>query len=343
MSASRVSSFRPTQRAFAKRLAVLSLTGILVAGAFAPIDVEAKRMGGSRSVGRQTQMAPSQSSTSPSSASPQRAQQGQPAQQNAAAAAPAAGANAAAQPRNRWLGPLAGIAAGLGIGALLSHFGLGEGLAQFLSNALLIGLVVFAGLALFRFIARKRRPDLAYSHGRGNTNASQHRDVSPIGYASAHTQQSASNSGAQTVAMAGGALNSDASSTAVQGGSIPSGFDQEGFVRNAKVSFVRLQAAWDRGDQGDIYEFTTPEMFAEIKMDLEARGKLANRTDVVELDAKLLGVEERGNEQLASIRFNGLIRENEGESAQPFSEVWNFTGNTNPKTTWRLAGIQQIA
>lgn len=343
MSAFRVSSFRRTQRAFGKRLAVLSLIGVLVAGAFVPVDAEAKRMGGSRSVGRQTQMAPSPSPTSPSSAGPQRAQQAQPAQQNAAAAAPTAGANAAAQPRNRWLGPLAGIAAGLGIGALLSHFGLGEGLAQFLSNALLIGLVVIAGLALFRFIARKRRPDLAYSHGHGATATSQPRDVSPLTHASSQATQGTSASSPHALHVPGGALHSDAPRTAAQGGAIPAGFDQANFVRTAKVSFVRLQAAWDKGDQGDIYEFTTPEMFAEIKMDLEARGKQANRTDVVELKAQLLGVEEHGSEQLASVRFDGLIRENEGEAAQPFSEVWNFVSDTQRATAWRLAGIQQIA
>ncbi|HTJ91486.1 MAG TPA: hypothetical protein VL424_00085, partial [Pararobbsia sp.] len=176
MSAFPVSRSRRTHGAFGKRLAVWGLAGILVAGALAPLDAEAKRMGGNRSVGRQTQMAPSPSQspsvspTSPSSAGAQRSQQAQPAQQNAATATPApAAAAAAAQPRNRWLGPLAGIAAGLGIGALLSHFGLGEGLAQMLSSLLLIGLVVVAGLALFRFFARKRRPDLAYSPGQTGT------------------------------------------------------------------------------------------------------------------------------------------------------------------------------
>ncbi|HTJ92550.1 MAG TPA: Tim44-like domain-containing protein, partial [Pararobbsia sp.] len=104
-----------------------------------------------------------------------------------------------------------------------------------------------------------------------------------------------------------------------------------------------LQAAWDKGDQGDIYEFTTPEMFAEVKMDLEARGRQANRTDVVELDAQLLGVEEHGSEQLASVRFHGLIRESEGEAAQAFEEVWNFVRDNRSDGTWRLAGIQQVA
>jgi len=84
-------------------------------------------------------------------------------------------------------------------------------------------------------------------------------------------------------------------------------------------------------------------MFAEVKMDLEARGKVSNRTDVVELDAELLGVEEHGNEQLASVRFHGLIRESEHEAAKSFEEVWNFVQDTRADRIWRLAGIQQIA
>lgn len=341
MSASAVHSSRRTQGAFGKRLATLSLIGVLAIGALAPIDVEAKRMGGSRSFGRQTQMAPSPTpSPTPSApANAQRAQQAQPAQQNAAAPNAAA---AAAQPRNRWLGPLAGIAAGLGIGALLSHFGLGEGLAQMLSSMLLIGAIVVAGIFLFRLIARKRRPDLAYPQGQAPRDGD-------FARASQMTSQSPSNTSSASASMHGlhgasGSIANNASlRTAAPIGQLPAGFDTEGFERTAKVSFVRLQAAWDTGDQGDIYAFTTPEMFAEIKMDLEARGKQANRTDVVELAAQVLGVETHGSEQLASVRFNGLIRENEGETAQPFEEVWNFVQDTSRETAWRLAGIQQIA
>lgn len=364
MSAFPVSRSRRFHGALGKRLAVLSLAGILVASALAPLDAEAKRMGGSRSFGRQTQMAPSPtpspSPSSPSTAGAQRAQQAQPAQQNAAPAAGAPAA-AAAQPRNRWLGPLAGIAAGLGIGALLSHFGLGEGLAQMLSSLLLIGLVVFAGLALFRFFARKRRPDLAYSHGQAGSPRNgdfaraaqqapaQHASTQPSSIPQSSNAASQSSyggySGTQGFSVPGAASSASPGSlrTAVESGHVPAGFDTDGFLRTSKVTFVRLQAAWDKGDQGDIYEFTTPEMFAEIKMDLEARGKQTNRTDVVELDAQLLGVEELGSEQLASVRFHGLIRENEGESAQPFNEAWNLIRDARRDSAWRLAGIQQIA
>jgi predicted lipid-binding transport protein (Tim44 family) len=313
---------------FGRRLAVLGLVGVLAMGALTPIDAEAKRMGSSRSFGRQSQMAPSQS-PSPTG-QPQRAQQAQPAQQT-----PPAAAAAAAQPRNRWMAPLAGLAAGLGIAALLSHFGLGEGLAQMMSSLLLIALVVFVAVALFRFIQRKRNPQLAYQQG-----GAAPRDGDFSRTSNYATQQPApAPNPAAFPASGGAAMNLGAPKP----GSIPAGFDRDTFLRESKVSFIRLQAAWDKGDQGDIYEFTTPEMFAEVKMDLEARGSQANRTDVVQLDAELLGVEERGSEQLASVRFHGLIREAEHEAAQPFEEVWNFVKDTRSEQIWRLAGIQQLA
>jgi len=330
-----MSSFavQPSRRTglFGRRLAVLGLVGVLAMGALTPMDAEARRMGGSRSIGRQSQMAPSQSPSS--TGQPQRAQQAQPAQQTPPAAA------AAAQPRNRWLGPLAGLAAGLGIAALLSQFGLGEGLAQMMSNFLLIALVVFAGMALFRFIQRKRRPQLAYPQ---NGATPRDGDFSrPSQYAAQQPAPAYAAPGA--TAMGTGGAASVTNLNAPKPGSVPAGFDREAFTREAKVSFIRLQAAWDKGDQGDIFEFTTPEMFAEVKMDLEARGGQSNRTDVVQLEAELLGVEERGSEQLASVRFHGLMRESEHEAAQPFEEVWNFVKDTRNEQIWRLAGIQQLA
>jgi predicted lipid-binding transport protein (Tim44 family) len=124
--------------------------------------------------------------------------------------------------------------------------------------------------------------------------------------------------------------------------SVPAGFDSEAFLRNAKVYFVRLQAAWDVGNVEDIREFTTPEMFAEVRVDLASRGTQPNQTDVVQLNAELLGVEERANEYFASVRFSGLIREEPGAAAEPFVEVWNLSKANRAGEGWLLAGIQQV-
>ena len=82
-------------------------------------------------------------------------QQGQAAQASARSRRPRRAPRA--QPaRNRWLGPIAGLAAGLGIAALLSHFGLGEAFAGAMANMIIIALIVMVAVMLFRFIMRKR-------------------------------------------------------------------------------------------------------------------------------------------------------------------------------------------
>jgi predicted lipid-binding transport protein (Tim44 family) len=83
-------------------------------------------------------------------------------------------------------------------------------------------------------------------------------------------------------------------------------------------------------------------MFAEVKVDLSSRGAQTNQTDVVQLNAELLGVEERANEYFASVRFSGLIREAPGAAAEPFVEVWNLSKANRAGEGWLLAGIQQV-
>ncbi|PMS29905.1 Tim44 domain-containing protein [Paraburkholderia rhynchosiae] len=302
----------------------LGLAGVLALGALASNDAEAKRVGGGQSMGRQSQMA------SPS-APAQRSQQAQPAQQ-------AAHAPAAAPARNRWLGPLAGLAAGFGIAALLSSLGLGAGLAQMLSNALLIGLVVFAGVMLFRFIANRRRPDLAYGHGATNRA---HTNGSPLQHQSGHARPDTNFFGTQrTATNSAGAAGAGTAVTAAAGQSF--GLDQPELMASAKTMFMRLQSAWDRNDQGDLFELTTPEMFAQIKRDLENRGSEPNSTEVPQLNAEVLGVQSNASETLVSVRFYGQMREDGAATAQPFVEVWNIVRGTQGDEAWRLAGIQQL-
>src|SRR3569623_2007427 len=112
-------------------------------------------------------------------------------------------------------------------------------------------------------------------------------------------------------------------------------------MSNAKTDLIPLQEGWDKGDTNDIREFTTPEMFAELKMQISERGAASNATDVVTLDAQLLGMETQANEHLASVRFSGTIRESEHGAAEPFSEVWNLSKPISGQGGWLLAGIQQ--
>ncbi|WP_433695707.1 Tim44 domain-containing protein [Paraburkholderia phenoliruptrix] len=318
-----ITQFRRVASRLTRGTAALGLAAVLALGALSANDAEAKRVGGSQSIGRQSQMA------SPS-APAQRSQQAQPTQQ-------AAQAPAAAPARNRWLGPLAGLAAGFGIAALLSSLGLGAGLAQMLSNLLLIGLVVMAGVMLFRFIANRRRPDLAYGHGAANRSQG---NGSRFMYQTGHAQSDSHFFGTQRAATnpAGVAGAAGAFSAPVQ----PLGVDQAELVVSAKSLFMRLQAAWDRNEQGDLFELTTPEMFAQLKRDLEDRGSQPNRTEVPQLEAEVLGVQSTADETFVSVRFYGQMREDDAPTAQPFQEVWNMVRSARGGDAWRLAGIQQL-
>ena len=310
----------------------------------AALDANAKRLGGSRSVGKQSSSVTQQrQATPPQQNAP--AQQ-QPAQQQAApATAGAAGGAAAAAPKRNWGGMLGGLAAGLGIGYLLSHFGLGGAAASLLSNIILIGIVALIAIWLIRKFrggsARSQTPAYAGMGGNGNN--------SPFGGAARNAEptlrqaepvQPAGYNGAAANPVMGGAAAGAAAAAVQQPWGVPADFDTEAFLRNAKVHYVRLQAAWDAGNLDDIREFTTPEMFAEIKMDLSERGEAVNKTDVVTLDAQLLGIETTPAQHIASVRFSGMIRENAGDAAQPFGEVWNLAKPASGGG-WLLAGIQQ--
>jgi len=315
-----INQFRRVASKVTRGTAALGLAAVLALGALAANDAEAKRVGGSQSIGRQSQMA------SPS-APAQRSQQAQPTQQ-------AAQPPAATPARNRWLGPLAGLAAGLGIAALLSSLGLGAGLAQMLSNMLLIGLVVVAGVMLFRFIANRRRPDLAYGHGAASRSQS---NGMPFANQNSQARPDASFFGSQRTAA-----NQAAAAGVFNAPVQPLGLDQAELVASAKSMFMRLQGAWDRNEQGDLFELTTPEMFAQLKRDLEGRGNQPNRTEVPQLDAEVLGVESTADETFVSVRFYGQMREDDAPTAQPFQEVWNIVRSAHSGNTWRLAGIQQL-
>ncbi|MFM8547125.1 MAG: Tim44 domain-containing protein, partial [Betaproteobacteria bacterium] len=122
---------------------------------------------------------------------------------------------------------------------------------------------------------------------------------------------------------------------------VPANFDIAGFVRNAKVQFIRLQASFDAANLADLREFTSPEMFAELRMQIEDRKGAANVTEVVSVEAEFLGVDSSDSEHMASVRFYGVIREAVGAPAQSFDEIWNLSKPVSGSGGWILAGIQQ--
>lgn len=324
---------------FLKNKLLLGVVAGVLAVGMTIADADAKRVGGGRSIGKQSntvtqrQQTPQQPTQAAPGAAPQQAAP-------AAAGAGAAGA-AAAKPANRWLGPIAGLAAGLGIAALLSHFGMGGAFASMMANVIIIALIAFAAMWLIRrFRGNKSQSQTPAYAGAGNDTSNNTLRQSWDSQQQPPSQPAPSAQPSLSAVPAAAAGAATAAAAAPFG--VPAGFDVEGFLRSAKVYFNRLQAAWDKGDQADINEFTTPQMFAEIKMDLEERGKSTNRTDVVQIDAELLGIEQTAAEYMASVRFSGLIREAEGAAAEPFNEVWNLTKPVAGSGGWVLAGIQQL-
>jgi predicted lipid-binding transport protein (Tim44 family) len=260
----------------------------------------ARRIGGGKSLGMQRQMTA-------------------PARPPAAAPAKAASTPTAGQPNRSWMGPLAGLAAGIGLAALASHFGFGEQLA----SMMMIGLLIFVVMGVIGYLMRRR-------------TVPQNNDA--LQYATTRPATSANAPKAYDLVMPG-----STAPVAAQGGStvLPADFDVTEFVRNAKVRFIRLQALNDAGNLDDIREFTTPEMFAELKMDMHERGDAPQKTDVVTLDAEVLEVVEEDARQIVSVRFHGLIREDNG-TVEPVDEAWNFVRARSSGSLWLVAGIQQM-
>jgi predicted lipid-binding transport protein (Tim44 family) len=288
-------------------------------------DADAKRLGGGSSFGKQSNTVTQRRATSPTTPPP--------AQQATAPAQAPVGAPAAQPPRNRWLAPLAGIAAGLGIAALLSHFGLGGAFADGLGSMILIGLLLAVGFYLWRMLKRSTA-----SPANIPQNEPAYSMATP-----APTQPQPGYPGQQTSVL-GTPLAATASQPAPDlqtPWGVPADFDVAGFLRVAKVQFIRMQAAWDEKNLADIREFTTPEAFAEIRMQLDDDKGAVNKTEVVTIDANLLGIETGEIDYLASVHFSGTIRENVQADAVPFSEVWNLSKPVQGRGGWLLAGIQQ--
>ncbi|MCG3187506.1 MAG: hypothetical protein IOMNBAOH_02121 [Rhodocyclaceae bacterium] len=289
-------------------------TGVLLSG-----EAEAKRLGGGSSAGMQRSLpakpAPTAVPAKPQPASP--------------AAAPDA------RPKRSWLGPIAGLAAGLGIAALMSHLGLGTEFGNILTLALLALAVVFGVRWLLRRANPSSRPAEAIQ-GAGLAGAGPTERGAPTQRVGHEVQWGGSTAGAPLAAT-------QVTDAQVTNAKLPSDFDADGFARIAKMIFIRMQAANDTGDLADLRAFTTPEMFASIKLDLQERASGAQQTDVVKIDAEVLEFTHESDRDIVSVRFHGLIRENDASGVMPFDEAWHLVRPTDGGPQWLIAGIQQMA
>ena len=319
---------------------------------FTTFDAEAKRMGGGKSMGRQSSnVTQREAARTPAAPGNQAATAG---------AAGAAGAGAAAAAKKPWGAMLGGLAAGLGLAWLANSLGLGEGFA----NMLLIALLAMVAFAVFRMIKNRSAGGQA-----GNRMAYQGAGAgaggqvpTPNGYNPSNVGNDSaarpwenqstnfSNAGAAGAGAAGGsiigsALNGGSGLGGSQTWGVPADFDTDGFLAAAKRNFVTLQNAWDRSDISALRAMMTDSMLSEIQAQLTEREQSAagapNHTDVVKVDAQLLGIEELPTEYLASVEFNGLIREEMGAAPTPFREVWNMVKSKNGGG-WLVAGVQAL-
>lgn len=316
-----------------------------------------KRLGGGDSVGKQSgNVSQSNAASAQSAGAPQ---PGAPVQSAAATASPAkapAAAPAAPAPTKPWGAMLGGLAAGLGLAWLASSLGLGETVG----DILLFGLLAVAVVAVVGMVMRSRQGrggapahDLAYQGAAGGQGAGHlakaysPQNVGNDASARPWERNSMAFDGSQasdSTAHSGGLIGSTLPGTPSWG--IPAGFDVDGFLQASKTNFVNLQAAWDRADMGQLRSMMTDEMLAQIQVQLTDRERQApgavNVTEVVMLEARMLGIEEAEHGYMASVEFSGMVREDPSAGPNPFREVWNITRPKVGDAGWLVAGVQAL-
>jgi predicted lipid-binding transport protein (Tim44 family) len=332
---------------------------LVCALAFSGLNAEAaRRMGGGGSMGKQS------SNVTQKSATP-----AAPAQNaNSAVAKPAAAAPAVA-PKKPWGAMLGGLAAGLGLAWLANSMGLGGmlgGIGQMLMFAVL-AFAVIAGVRYFMNSRAKKAGGNSFNSNnspyayQGAGSAAPADAITPRSYSPQNVGNDASarpwegnttafdnsNAGQAGKSMIGSGLQASDNASGLSGSQswgVPADFDTAGFLTAAKRNFVTLQDAWDKSDIAALKAMMTDEMAGEIKSQLAERGVQAgvvNKTDVVMLDAQLLGIEEMAIEYMASVEFSGMIREDASAGPAPFREVWNMTKSKNGGG-WLVAGVQAL-
>jgi predicted lipid-binding transport protein (Tim44 family) len=324
----------------------------LVAAAVPSIS-EAKRLGGSKSSGMQRDMPARTAPDAPPAKPATPAAGNTPAQPGAAAPAAAGATAAAAGAKRSWMGPIAGLAAVLGIAALASALGFGAELANFLMIALLAVAAIALIAFLMRRFGRKAEPAMAGgANGMARSGAQVAWPTQQPEPASATPTQFAGQQAAPGVTDPVPGLGGSTAPVmaepvvaerSVPKAFVPAAFDSENFARTAKMIFIRLQAANDAADLDDLRRFTTPELFASLRLDIQDRGPSENHTDVQRVEAEVLDVTNEADRQIVSVRFHGEIVEERGAQPQAFNEVWHLVKPHNDAGQWAIAGIEQIS
>lgn len=295
----------------------------------------ARRMGGGKSFGQQSGNVTQREATRPApGATPN--------------AAPSS-APAAAAPRRPWGAMLGGLAAGLGLAWLAHSLGFGAEFGQIL----MFGLLAMLAVGVIGYFMRRRTTTMpspyAFGGGGGSSvnpgHMPQYNPAKVGNYASARPWEQTSTAFDSGAAPRSGVRIGSSLVGGNQNWFIPADFDVQGFVAAAKDNFISLQAAWDRADIPALRAMMTDSMLHEIQTQLAERGQLVqgpNSTEVVMLEAQLLGIEDLGEGYMASIEFSGMIREEAHAAPNPFREVWNMTKPKTGGAGWLVAGVQAL-
>jgi len=293
-------------------IAVASLT--LVA-----TDVHAKRMGGGGAFGRQSSSFKSNNTANKSATTPSNPN-----------AATSPKPNATPATASRWggmRGILGGVLGGLALGALFSSLGFG-GMSAMLGQIVTVALLGMLALFLFRLFTNKKMMPSAYQQSNQSTDQTMPLKRSTIDAAKPDSGF--------------GGMNLNETGSAFVQANLPAGVNEADFLRQIKSSFIRMQAAWDKADALDIHSFTTPELYAELRLQLQERGATLNVTDVQTLNAEICATEETTQASFISVKLSGRIKEAPDQVAEDFVEIWHMTKTANANE-WRLAGIEQAA
>ena len=315
-------------------LLAISMTLAALTMSFAPGDADAKRLGAGKPAGMQRQAPPA--NATPNQAP---AQSAAPAAANAPAAAPAAGV----APKRNWMGPLAGVAAGLGLAALFSHLGMGAGLAGAMGNILMIALLALVAFVAVRFVMSRMRGGAAGA-GPQLAGAGAAAGGGSAGWQPAQPQMPAplQRNALEAAPVADSTQAAAPATVTAVPTSLPGGMATSEFERLAKMVFIRLQAANDTGNLDDLRKFTTPELFASLRLDLQDRGTAKLVTDVVQIDATVVDTVQENKHDIVTVRYQGLIREEAEAGAQPFHELWHLVRPADGSADWAIAGITPV-
>jgi predicted lipid-binding transport protein (Tim44 family) len=284
----------------------LSIALAMCLGMTMALDAHAKRFGGGKSFGN----APSH----------QQRQATPPANQNQANAQQPGRQTAAASGASRWMGPLAGLAAGGLLAAMFMGGGF-EGI-QFL-DILIFALI---GFLIFRFLAARRRQQA-------------HQQPAPVGHAPFQREAQNDQPQAANRNIFGGALAPSAAAAPVI--KAPAWFNEERFMAAAREHFLSLQQHWDSNEMDKISEFVTPKMLDFLKRERAELGEGYQSTYIDDLVVQLDGVDDDAEKTTATLTFAGTSKTSRFDQGEIFSESWRMERAQGDNQPWLVAGIRQ--